>query len=192
MSVLDFFDPFDIFDGGDSSVSSETTVHIDSTSTNTSTLDLGLDDINTEVTLKAPDPIETKGTNTIEVKPLDLDLKNDTHLTVDPLRTDSGLSVDVKPIVLDLCLTANVGKLPNLCIRQPYNHHVGFTLYGMELWGVTVSGEQQTVIEELDRQPKVQWGGAMSAWPPVSASSPATRREPPTRSGGGLRIRLGT
>src|SRR2546423_4239057 len=103
----------------------------------------------------------------------------------------------------------NVGKLPEVCVRQPYHHHIGLTLYGTEIFGVTYSGEQTTVVEELDRQPKVAWGGATTSWPPSPAGGgPAPpgphgpprppgapgsrgRPQPPVRGAGGLRIRLG-
>jgi hypothetical protein len=191
--------------GGSTSASSNVKVDSDSTS---SVDILGLDDLNADFTLHLPQPIstESKNTNTsattLDVRPLSTtsksDSSTDTHLTVDPLRTDTNLSVDVKPAVVDLCLTMNVGKVPNVCIRQPYHHHIGLTLYGTELWGMTFSGEQQTVIDELDKQPKVAWGGATTTWPPsppTAAPPPTSPRaappQPATRQSGGLRIRLG-
>jgi hypothetical protein len=116
------------------------------------------------------------------IDPLKLELK------AEPLKTDSSLSLDLKPAVIDLCLTTNIGKLPNVCIRQPYHHHIGFTWYGTEVWGYTFSGQQETVIEELDRQPQVAWGGAQVTWPPPRpAPQPA---QPPSRHAGGLRVRI--
>ena len=134
----------------------------------------------------------------LEIKPLKADLGTITHLTIDPLKLElaplnQNLSVDLKPAVIDLCLTTNVGKLPNVCIRQPYHHRVGFSLFGMEIWGYSFSGQQETVIEELDRQPHVAWRGALATWPPHSpAHSPSAAPEPPSRQAGGLRVRLNT
>jgi hypothetical protein len=156
------------------------------------------------------DPLELKTTSVLELKPLEIrplkaDLGTQTHLAIDPLKlelqldplktdssvkTDSNLSLDLKPAVVDLCLTLNVGKVPSVCIRQPYHHHFGFTLYGTEVWGFTVSGQQEMVVEELDRQPKVAWGGATSTWPPARPAPPPAP-QPQSRQGGGLRIRLG-
>ena len=135
--------------------------------------------------LKLPQPFETKATNVIDLKPIEikpLDFK------LEPIKTDSSLSLDLKPAVIDFCFTTNVGKLPNVCIRQPYHHHIGFTLFGTEVWGYTFSGQQETVVEEIDRQPKVAWGRAMITWPPSRpASAPS---QPPSRTVGGLRVRL--
>jgi len=176
--------------GGGSSASSTVTV------TSTDTVDVvGLDDVNATLELKLPQPLETSNTTTLELKPVEIKpltatLDDKTHLTVDPLKVDASLTLDVKPAVVDVCLTTNVGKLPNVCMRQPYHHHVGITWFGVEWLGFTFSGEQQTVIEELDRQPKVAWGGATPSWPPRDA--PAERDGPPSRHAGGLRIRLGT
>ena len=122
-------------------------------------------------------------------KPLKADLGTTNSLHIDPLTTDSSLSVDLKPAVVDLCLTLNIGKLPNVCIRQPYHHHIGFTLWGTEVWGFSFSGEQETVIQEQRPQPKVALGAA-PGWTP-SPPAPRPAPEPPTRESGGLRIRLG-
>jgi hypothetical protein len=142
-------------------------------------------------------PLEIKP---LEIKPLKADLGTTTHLTIDPLKlelaplkSDQSMTLDLKPAVIDLCLTANLGKLPNVCIRQPYHHHIGFTLFGTEVWGYTFSGQQETVIEELDRQPQVAWRGAVATWPPhrpphSPSASPAP--QPPSRQAGGLRVRL--
>jgi hypothetical protein len=173
-----------------------TSMDVDVDSESSATVDIvGLDDINADVnstiTLNLPQPLRTEGSNVIELKPVeaDLDLDTTTRLTIDPLKTDSSVSVDLKPAVVDLCLTVNVGKLPNVCVRQPYSHHVGITLFGYEVWGISVSGEQQTVIEELDRRPQVAWGGATAVWP--SAGPRPAPPERPSRDAGGLRVRLG-
>jgi hypothetical protein len=163
---------------------------IDIKSGSTNTVDvLGLDDIKADLKLELPQPFKAETANELSVKPVRADLGTDSHLKIDPLKTDSSVSLDLKPAVVDLCLTLNIGKLPNVCIKQPYQHHIGFTLYGMEVWGYTFSGEQETVIQEQHPQPKVALGGAPGVWsPPRSAPrSP----EPPSRETGGLRIRLG-
>jgi hypothetical protein len=171
-----------------------TEIELKSTSKNTVDLlglddinaDVGLDDINVDLKLDLPQPFKTDGVNTLTVNPLKADL----GLKVDPLKTDSSVTVDLKPAVVDLCLTLNVGKVPNVCIKQPYHHHIGFTMYGMEVWGFSFSGEQETVIQEQHPQPKVALGAGPAPW---SAPRPAPRAapEPPVRETGGLRIRLG-
>lgn len=164
-------------------------VEIKAGSTNTVDI-LGLDDINADVTLGLKQPFKAETATALDVKPLKADLGTNNRIAVEPLTTDSSLSVDLKPAVVDLCLTLNVGKLPNVCIKQPYHHHVGFTLWGTEMWGYTFSGEQETLIQEQHPQPRVALGGARPAWPVHAA--PRAAPEPPTRETGGLRVRLGS
>lgn len=165
------------------------------------TIDIvGLNDIKANLTLNLPQPFNTENATSLEIKPLKADIGTTTHLAIDPLKldlqleplkTDSSLSLDLKPAVIDLCLTANIGKLPNVCIRQPYQHSIGFSLYGTQVWAFTFSGQQDTVIEELDRQPKVAWRGASASWPPARSSQQQEESKPsPTREVGGLRVRL--
>jgi len=161
----------------------------------TETVDIvGLNDIKADLKLELPQPFETS--STLDVKPLTANLGSKLtldpvklELQVDPLKTDNSVSVDLKPVVLDLCLTTNIGKVPSLCIRQPYHHHIGFTMWGVEVWGFTFSGQQETVVEELDRQPQVARAAAAVTWPPRHPPPPAA--EPPSRQSGGLRVRLG-
>ena len=143
---------------------------------------VGLDNMN--VTLHTPDTYKTDAT----VHTPDT-FKSDYTYEIKPL------SLDLKPVTLDLCMTANIGKIPDLCVRQPYRHRVAFSLYGMEVWGFTFSGEQETVVQELDRRPQVAVAGAPAGWPPAPRHEHhkhhEPKPEPPTRTGNGLRIRLG-
>jgi hypothetical protein len=158
---------------------------------------VGLDNIKADLKLELPQPLKTDSAAELTVNPLKADLGADlkadlkadlattSRLEVEPLKTDSSLSLDLKPAVVDLCVTLNVGKLPNVCIRQPYRHHIGFTMWGTEVWGFSFSGEQETVIQEQHPQPRVALG-RVTDW--------AERPEPraaPERETGGLRIRLG-
>lgn len=175
-------------------------VSYDIKSNSTNSVDvLGLDDIKADLKLELPQPFKTESSSSLDIKPLKADLGTNTHLAIDPLKlelqtdpvkTDSSFSVDLKPTVVDLCLTTNIGKVPNVCIRQPYNHHLGFTLFGIEVWGYTFSGQQEMVVEELARQPKVVWGDAVPGWSP-SRQAPQVAAPPPSRHIGGLRVRLG-
>jgi hypothetical protein len=173
----------------------------------------GLDNIKADLNLGLPQPFKTEGSNTLEIKPLKVDFDTDSHLKIDPLKADFGtdshlkidplklelqvdplktnshLTLDLKPAVIDLCLTANIGKVPSVCIHQPYHHHFGFTLFGTEVWGFTLSGHQETVIEEIDRRPKTAWGAAVGSWPPQRPAHEHSA-ERPSRQVGGLRVRL--
>jgi hypothetical protein len=163
--------------GGGGSSSSET---VTVTSTDTGTVDImGLDDVS--VTLSVPDPITTNSTTTLAVPdPIkndittksDVGLTSDLTLDVKPLETTIDIkplettidvkpletTIDLKPVVVDLCYTVNIGRLPETRVRQPYRHHVGLTLFGTEVLGMTFEGEQDTVIEDLHRQPMVVEG----------------------------------
>jgi hypothetical protein len=173
-------------------------VSYDIKSSSSNTVDLvGLDDINADLKLELPQPFKTE--SSLDIKPLKADLGTNSHLgidplklelQVDPLKSENSYSIDLKPAVVDLCLTTNIGKLPNVCIRQPYSHHIGFTLFNIEVWGYTFSGQQETVIEDIQRQPKVMYGDVAPSWSPQrTASQPAA--QPPSRQIGGLRVRLG-
>jgi hypothetical protein len=168
--------------------------------TSTDTVDVvGLDNLKADLKLELPQPLETSASQEITVNPVSasVDAKNEltlnpisadtkSELKVDPLSTDSSMTIDLKPAVVDLCATINIGKLPNACIKQPYHHHVGFTLWGAEVWGMTFSGEQSTIIEPGHPGPAVSLGREES-WTP-----PPRPPEPPSRETGGLRIRLGS
>src|SRR5262249_25505875 len=123
----------------------------------------------------------------VAVDPLKADLGTDTHLAIDPL----SMTLDLKPAVIDLCLTTNVGRVPNVSIRQPYHHHFGLTLFDAAISSFTFSGQQEAVIEELARQPKVAWRGAVTSLPPQQ-HGPSPAPAPPSRNAGGIRVRLGS
>lgn len=175
-------------------------VEIKSSSSNAVDI-LGLDNLKADLTLHTPDTLKTDATNTYDIKPLKSDhsfdikpLKSDYTYDIKPLQVDDNIKVDLRPVTLDLCMTANVGKIPDLCVRQPYRHRIAFSLYGMEVWGFTLSGEQETVVQEMDRRPHVASAGAPANWPSAPRHEPhheAPKPEPPTRTGNGLRIRLG-
>ena len=107
-------------------------VSYDIKSSSSNTVDMvGLDNIKADLKLELPQPFKTESANSLEIKPLKADLGTNTHLAIDPLKlelqadpmkADSSLTLDLKPALVDLCLTTNIGKLPNVCIRQPYNH----------------------------------------------------------------------
>jgi hypothetical protein len=163
---------------------------VDIKSGSTSTVDvLGLDDIRADLKLEIPQPLKTETASALSIEPLKVDLGTTSRVEVDPLKTDSSLSIDLKPAVVDLCATVNVGKVPNVRVTQPYHHHIGFTLWGAEIWGLTFSGEQETLIREQHPQPQVPFGAAPSSW--SARAEPRVAPEPPSRETGGLRIRLG-
>lgn len=85
----------------------------------------------------------------------------------EPIRTDSQADlrsdskVDVKtgialePIALDQCLRISLGPLPPTRICLPSHQHVGFSIYGMEIFGITLSGEAQVLVGQPQKQTTV-------------------------------------
>jgi hypothetical protein len=133
-----------------------------------------------EQTIKIPDPIVTKSSS---------DSKSDINTKSD-VTSDSknAIAVDLKPVVLDVCSTTST-KLPQGEIIQPFHLHFGVTMFGMEMLGFNLAGEQRTVMKKLPKKPAVDWPAQQNAHAPPSASSAGA---PPAAAGraGGLRIRI--
>ena len=164
----------------------------------------GLDDINVDFELSVPDPIVTQATANINSnngltltipEPIrlttDSNLMSNSNITSDSqirANTQSGIALDVRPLTLDVCMKMEFGKLPPTCIRQPYQHHFGITLFGVEMIGFNFVGESRTVIEDVHPAPHVAWGGEQA----VHHSHEHHKRGNPHAEpeGSGLRIRL--
>lgn len=153
---------------GGSSSSSDVTITADGSSFGTVDI-VGLDDVNVTATVNVPDPITTNVTSTLLVPdPIrndiatksEMDLRSSSDLSLDIRPLD--MTLDVKPIVLDLCYTVNIGKIPEVCVRSPYRHHVGLTLFGAEVLGMTFEGQQDMVVEEVTHGPVVVDGHEVS------------------------------
>jgi hypothetical protein len=168
---------------------------IDSDSANTVDV-IGLDNISANNTIEADadlklelvQPFKAETGSVLDIKPLELTIKPlEADLNLD---TNSSMTLDLKPAVIDLCLTANIGKVPNVCVNMPYRHHIGFTWFGTEIWGYTFSGQQDLVVEELARKPKVVWGDVAHTGSP--SHRPQKPPGPASRQAGGLRVSLGS
>ncbi|MCC6191141.1 MAG: hypothetical protein IT318_19135 [Anaerolineales bacterium] len=175
--------------GGGSSTSSKIEV-INSGTTNVdvdSTVEVqGLDNIQQKLTLDLPQPLKTESRQELAV--------------TQPIVTDSrnAMALDIRPMTVDLCLNVNLGPPAPTCVRQPYHHHFGLTLFGLELLGFNFSGESQTIVQEAPRQPQVVWGapewshhehGHKGAGVRVERGQASAR---PSEPRAGLRIRLGS
>jgi hypothetical protein len=147
----------------------------------------GLDKINTTLELKLPQPLRTENKQEVVLpQPFRTESRSEMAVT-QPIVTESkaSMALDVRPLTVDLCLKFSMGPLPQTCIRQPYHHHFGITMFGVELLGFTFSGESQVIIQDLPRRPLVEWGGQESLPHrprPHSAGGPAPKS--------GLRITL--
>lgn len=145
---------------------------------NVSTTTIGGGDrpLATDMTVRTPDTFRTDMKSASEI-----DAKSDMHL-------------DVEPVVVDMCFTANIGKVPRLCIRRPYEHHLSLRVFGMELLGLDLTGERNIIIDDLPKRADVVFGQEKREYHGRSAYAEpkvvdGTPHAPP--SGGGLHIRLG-
>jgi len=165
----------------------------------------GLDDINVELSI--PDPIITQSTLTstsslTTTNGLTLSIPEPIELNTDStinststinsdssINSQSGILLDVRPLVMDLCAKIEFGKLPTTCIRQPYKHHFGVTLFGTEILGFNFVGESRIVIEDVQPAPHVVWGGEEAVHHPHQHKGSGHQHAQPEADG--LRIRLG-
>jgi hypothetical protein len=133
-----------------------------------------------ETTIKIPDPIVTKSSS---------DSKSDITTKSD-VASDSknAIAVDLKPVVLDVCSTTST-KLPQGEIVQPFHLHFGVTMFGMEMLGFNLAGEQRTVMKKLPKKPAVEWPAQRNAHTPPRAPDVAPAPATAGRAGG-LRIRI--
>ena len=165
-------------------------INIDVNSTNTVDADLRTElvvpePIRTESQLSIPDPIVTQHDIGLDIKPLVTESK---FAITEPIVSEntSNIGLDVRPLTVDLCFKMEFGPLPQTCIRQPYRHHFGITLFGVEVLGFNFMGESQTVIENIPKKPQVISGGHHTVEQPAAAKR-TQNVQPET---GGLRIRL--
>jgi hypothetical protein len=108
------------------------------------------------------------------------------------IRSDSRMFVDLRPVVMDMCATVNFGRVPEACVRQPYEHRIRMTFFGTEIMALEFRGESRTYIENMPGRPTVV-GAARGDDP--HARYPGARSEhqrsfddPPADGGPGLVI----
>src|SRR3954451_18407334 len=124
----------------------------------------GTTEVDSDVEIHGLDNIKTDNTNRLEFstpKPLqsefaitkpivtDAAAKVDTISKVD---TSSALALDVKPLVTDTCVKLELGRIPPTRVRQPYETHFGFTLFGVEIFGFNACGESEVMVEDASRR----------------------------------------
>ncbi len=124
---------------------------------------VGLDDINMRTELVVPDPIRTENLSRNEiavVEPVTIrsDSNSRTELAItEPIVTDSTnrMALDIRPLVVDSCMRIEFGAIPPMHIHQPYYRHFGITLFGMEILGFNMSGEEQFIVTAPSEKPRV-------------------------------------
>jgi hypothetical protein len=139
----------------------ETKATTNSTNTNTNVLDVKpLTQTSTNNQVLEVKPISQTSSETLELKPVNIDSRQELAVT-EPIRTDANSTLDLKPLVIDVCSRTGQASLPPTHVCQPYQHRIGFTVMGVELFGITMSGDAQTIVDD---KPK---GGPAIAWGPV-------------------------
>ncbi len=167
--------------GGKGGGSSEIKVTNSGTTNVNATTDIvGLDDIKARAEIDVVRPIVTQSTGRTELA------ITEPIVTQNTSTSSTALSLDIRPMVIDACTRIEFGSLPETCIRQPYQKHFGFTLFGIEIMGFTMHCEEQFIIQNLPSKPQVAWGGVESHPEP----RPPRRQPVSDETGGGLRIRL--
>jgi hypothetical protein len=63
-------------------------------------------------------------------------------------------NIDLKPVAVDTCQTFRLAPLPETEVCQPYRHHIGYTMFGVEYMGVSYDGESKQLIDS-HRRPQV-------------------------------------
>lgn len=114
----------------------------------------GLNDIQ----LSVPEPVKTETKLTLALPDT---FKSDGKFAFsipEPIRTDSKADVgvragiDLAPVVLDQCLRLSLAPLPPTRICLPNRQHIGLTLFGVEVFGITFDGEANILVDEPQRQ----------------------------------------
>jgi hypothetical protein len=125
---------------------------------------IGLDDMKMRAEIVLPQPLRTEGKNEFAITtPIRMQNEIDTTMELKPIQFSSDIDLDVKPVVMDFCFKLDFGGPPPTCIRQPYSHHFGVTLFGMEILGFNFAGESQVIIDELPKRPQIAWGSEKAA-----------------------------
>jgi hypothetical protein len=151
----------------------------------------GLNDIN--ATLTIPQPIETDTTLTLKTPDT---FNTDNHLeSTSSIDTKSAIdttsAIDLRPVAIDQCLRLSLAPLPATHICYPNRQRIALSLFGVEVFGLTLEGEAQVVVGEPRRQTQIVGGEARALH---ETHEPRIQEIGGGDSGGGaprLKIRLG-
>jgi len=109
----------------------------------------------TDMTMHTPDVLRTEMRSVSEMA-----MRSVSEMAITrPIETTSDMRMDIQPVVVDLSVTANIGKIPRLCIKRPYEQHLRVRVFGVEVLGVDLHGEKATIVTDLPARPTVAWGG---------------------------------
>jgi hypothetical protein len=111
----------------------------------TTTTLAGATTINSNVDLQ---PVTS--TATVTLTPLTTDSKFVTDSTV---RTSS--AIDLEPVAVDSCVRVELGPLPATELCTPYEQNWSFSLFGVELFSIGLSGTSRTQLRPGSHGPAV-------------------------------------
>ena len=147
-------------------------IHYDPIAVNTGPVTVavtGLDNVKVDSKLDTKfavtQPIETKSALTLSV-PDTIKTDGKFAFTIpEPIRTEAKAAIDLQPVVVDQCLRLSLGALPPTLICLPNRQRLGLTLFGVEVFGLTLDGESRIVVSDLPKTPHV----VMAPAPPHAA-----------------------
>jgi hypothetical protein len=142
----------------------------------------GLDNIKVDSKLAVTEPIETRSTLTLSV-PEPVRTEAQLALSIpEPIRTEAKAAIDLQPVVFDQCLRFSLDALPPTLVCLPNRQRLGLTLFGVEVFGVTLEGEARLVVSDLPRPAHVVHAPSEVAGPAPRA--PSVEIHPAERAGG--------
>lgn len=109
----------------------------------------GLDNVKVDAKLAITEPIETSSSLTLSVpEPVKTDSKFALSLP-DPIRTETAAAIGLRPVVVDQCLRLSLGPLPPTQICLPSRQRLALSVFGVEVFGLTLEGEARVVVSDL-------------------------------------------
>lgn len=86
-------------------------------------------------------------------------LAGETTVTLTPVTTDSTVrttsAIDLEPLAVDSCVRVELGPLPPTDVCTPYEQHWSFTLLGVELFAIGLTGTARTQVRPQRHGPVV-------------------------------------
>lgn len=134
-------------------------INVDIQSDSTMDIDADIDaNLRNEIVIPEPIQLNTDSDFALDVKPLKTD---STFAIPEPIVMDSSSTVglDIEPMAVDFCFKFELGALPETKIDRPYEHRLGFSVLGQELFSLNLSGSSAIVIKNLPKRPQIIGGG---------------------------------
>ena len=125
----------------------------------------GLDNVKVDSKFAVTQPIETKSALTLSVPET---VKTDGKLSFsipEPIKTEAKAAIDLQPVVVDQCLRLSLGALPPTLVCLPNRQRIGLTLFGVEVFGLTLDGEASIMVGDLPRAPHLVSASTHAPWP---------------------------